>query len=59
MMPQYGQLNAYAPANILIISDHASNVNRIMRIIGRIDQVGDAGCRSRADAERLGHRGGA
>ena len=27
---------------MIIISDHASNVNRIMKIIARIDQVGDA-----------------
>src|SRR5207245_2697999 len=32
---------AYPASNILIISDRASNVNRMMRIIRRIDQVGD------------------
>jgi general secretion pathway protein D len=42
LVPTTGQINAYAPANMLIISDHASNVNRIMKIISRIDQVGDA-----------------
>ena len=42
LMPQYGHLAAYPACNILIISDRASNVNRIMRIIQRIDQVGDA-----------------
>ena len=41
MIPQYGHLVAYPAGNILIISDHASNVNRMMRIIRRIDQVGD------------------
>jgi general secretion pathway protein D len=40
MIPQYGHLAAYPSSNILIISDRASNVNRMMRIIRRIDQVG-------------------
>src|SRR5205809_866566 len=39
MIPQYGHLAAYPASNILIISDRASNVNRMMRIIRRIDQV--------------------
>ena len=42
LMPQYGHLVAYPASNILIISDRAGNVNRIMRIIRRIDQAGDA-----------------
>jgi general secretion pathway protein D len=41
LIPQYGQLAAYPASNILIISDRANNVNRIIRIIRRIDQVGD------------------
>src|SRR5579863_10316754 len=41
LIPQYGQLAAYPQSNILIISDRANNVNRIIRIIRRIDQVGD------------------
>jgi general secretion pathway protein D len=41
MIPQYGHLAAYPAGNILIISDRANNVNRMMRIIRRIDQVGD------------------
>src|SRR5215469_6342822 len=41
MIPQYGHLVAYPASNILIITDRASNVNRIMRIIQRIDQVGN------------------
>ncbi|HSY06092.1 MAG TPA: type II secretion system secretin GspD [Steroidobacteraceae bacterium] len=41
MIPQYGHLVAYPAGNILIITDHASNVNRMMRIIRRIDQVGN------------------
>ena len=39
MIPQYGHLAAYPSSNILIISDRASNVNRMVRIIRRIDQV--------------------
>src|ERR1700756_1405361 len=41
LIPQYGQLAAYPASNILIISDRANNVNRMIRIIRRIDQVGD------------------
>jgi general secretion pathway protein D len=41
LVPQYGALLAYAPGNILVITDHASNVNRMIRIIQRIDQVGN------------------
>jgi general secretion pathway protein D len=42
LVPTTGQINAYSPTNMIIISDHASNVNRVMKIIERIDQVGDA-----------------
>ena len=41
MVPQYGSLVAYPAGNILVITDHASNVNRMIRIIHRIDQVGN------------------
>ncbi len=41
MMPQAAHLAAYVPANILIISDRASNVSRMIRIIARIDRTGD------------------
>jgi len=41
LIPQYGHLAAYPAANMLIISDRASNVNRMVRIIQRIDQTGD------------------
>ncbi len=41
LIPQYGHLAAYPSSNMLIISDRASNVNRMMRIIQRIDQQGD------------------
>jgi general secretion pathway protein D len=42
LMPQNGQLAAVTGSNMLIISDRAGNVNRLMRIIARIDQVGSA-----------------
>ncbi len=41
LQPQSAHLAAYPGGNILIISDRASNVDRIMRIIQRIDQQGD------------------
>jgi general secretion pathway protein D len=41
LMPQNAQLSAVTGANILIISDRASNVNRMIRIIARIDEVGN------------------
>jgi general secretion pathway protein D len=41
MVPQYAHLAAYPASNILIISDRASNVNRMVRIIRRIDQIGN------------------
>jgi len=37
LIPQQGHLAAYVPGNILIISDRAANINRIMGIIKRID----------------------
>ena len=42
LIPQYGLLASYNPANLLIISDRANNVNRLIRIIRRIDQAGDS-----------------
>jgi general secretion pathway protein D len=41
LVPQYGHLQAYPNGNILIITDHASNVSRLIRIIQRIDQIGN------------------
>lgn len=41
MIPQYGHLAAHPNSNILIISDHASNVTRMINIIRRIDRSGD------------------
>lgn len=41
LIPQYGHLAAHPPSNLLIISDRASNVDRMMRIVARIDQAAD------------------
>jgi general secretion pathway protein D len=41
LIPQYGHLAPYATGNMLIISDRASNVSRLVRIIERIDESGD------------------
>jgi len=41
LIPQYGHLAAHPASNMLIISDRAANVNRMLRIIKRIDQAGD------------------
>src|SRR5271168_1754939 len=41
LIPQYGHLAAYPGGNMLIISDRASNVSRIVRIIERMDESGD------------------
>ncbi|HVC01504.1 MAG TPA: type II secretion system secretin GspD [Steroidobacteraceae bacterium] len=38
LIPQYGQLAAYPGGNMLIISDRASNVARIIRIVRRMDE---------------------
>jgi len=41
LIPQYGHLAAHPGSNMLIISDRAANVERMMRIIRRIDQSND------------------
>jgi general secretion pathway protein D len=41
LMPQAAHMAAYPAGNILILSDRASNVARVLRIIKRIDQQGD------------------
>ncbi len=38
LVPQQGHLVAYAPSNVLIISDGASNIQRLVSIIKRIDR---------------------
>ncbi|GMW05542.1 MAG: type II secretion system protein GspD [Nevskiales bacterium] len=42
LIPQYGHLAAHPPSNLLIISDRAANVERMTRIISRIDQESTA-----------------
>jgi general secretion pathway protein D len=39
---QYGHMASVPGSNTIVISDRASNVARIMRIIARVDQTGDA-----------------
>ncbi|MCG8668431.1 MAG: type II secretion system protein GspD, partial [Pseudomonadales bacterium] len=39
MVPQYGHLAAVTSANALIISDHATNIQRIIDIVRRIDSA--------------------
>ena len=56
LIPQAGHLAAYAPANTLIISDHANNVSRLLRIIDRIDQGERRGNRGDPPRTRLGRR---
>ncbi len=51
LVPQYGHLAAYTPSNMLILSDRADNVARLMQIIARIDQTGD----SEIEVVRLEH----
>jgi general secretion pathway protein D len=41
LIPQQGHLAAYPNGNMLIISDRASNISRIMKIIRRMDESGD------------------
>ena len=41
LIPQYGHLAAHPGSNMLIISDRAANVSRMISIIRRIDQSND------------------
>lgn len=41
LIPQNGHLVAYPASNMLIVSDRANNISRIMRIVQRLDQGGD------------------
>ncbi len=42
LVPQQGHLAAYPTTNVLIISDRAENVSRLVNIIRRIDKVSDS-----------------
>ncbi len=37
LIPQYGHIAGLTQPNVLIISDHASNINRLIEIIKRVD----------------------
>jgi general secretion pathway protein D len=37
LIPQYGHIAGLTQPNVLIISDHASNINRLIEIINRVD----------------------
>lgn len=41
LIPQYGHLAAHPASNMLIISDRAANVDRMVKIVRRIDLAGD------------------
>ena len=41
LVPQQGHLAAYPPTNVLIVSDRAGNIERLMNIIHRVDQAGN------------------
>jgi general secretion pathway protein D len=41
LIPQNGHLVAYPASNMLIVSDRANNIARIIRIVQRLDQGGD------------------
>lgn len=41
LIPQYGHLAAHPGSNMLIISDRAANLDRMLRIIRRVDQSTD------------------
>lgn len=41
LIPQHGHLAAYARTNVLIITDRAANINRLVKIIRRIDRAGN------------------
>ncbi|MEW7979298.1 MAG: type II secretion system secretin GspD [Candidatus Sedimenticola endophacoides] len=43
LMPQQAYIGAHPDSNVLIISDSAANVNRVVKIVARIDRVSDQG----------------
>ncbi len=42
LVPQQGHLAAYPTNNMLVVSDRAANIERLEKIIERIDQAGDS-----------------
>lgn len=41
LLPQNAHLSAYPPTNVLIVSDRASNIDRINRLVQQVDRAGD------------------
>ncbi len=41
LIPQYGHIAAVAKPNVVIVSDHADNIERLMRLIKQIDVADD------------------
>jgi general secretion pathway protein D len=41
LIPNNGQLQAYGPSNTLLISDRASNIERVIEVIKRMDRADD------------------
>ena len=41
LVPSTGQLQAYGPSNTIVISDRAANIDRLIKIIKRMDRVDD------------------
>lgn len=42
LVPQQGHLAAYTPSNVLVLTDRAANIRRLVSIIERIDQSTDS-----------------
>ncbi len=42
LVPPQGHLAAYVPTNVLIVSDRAANVERLQRIVEKVDLVSEA-----------------
>ncbi|HIQ15598.1 MAG TPA: type II secretion system protein GspD, partial [Leucothrix sp.] len=41
LVPSTGQLQAYGPSNTIVISDRAANIDRLIKIIRRMDRADD------------------
>ncbi|MGK0272839.1 MAG: general secretion pathway protein D [Cocleimonas sp.] len=41
LVPSTGQLQAYGPSNTILISDRAANIERILKVIRRMDRADD------------------
>ena len=43
LLPPQALLAVYPPGNMLIVTDRADNVTRVMRLVGQLDRPGEAG----------------